>query len=113
LWGTKDGTTKQKNMVLEIENTEKGLVLESKFNTSNKAHLARLTGKDPKYNFVRDFLNANQRGTKLHKVQPGDILEVSENTYSNKATNRTYFQVQANAPHLIKMDLTEVLHIFL
>jgi len=103
----------KKNMVLEIENTEKGLVLESKFNTSNKAHLARLTGKDPKYNFVRDFLNANQRGTKLHKVQPGDILEVSENTYSNKATNRTYFQVQANAPHLIKMDLTEVLHIFL
>jgi len=100
-------------MVLEIEITEKGLVLESRFQTSDRAYLARLTGKDPNYTFTREFLNGTNQGAMVHPVQPGDILEVSETHWSGNWTTHSYYKVNAAAQHPEKINFEEVTRSFL
>jgi len=100
-------------MVLEIKITEKGRVLESRFQTSDSAQLVRLTGKDPNYNFTREFLNGTNQGTKFHPVEPGDLFEVSETHWSGESTNHTYYRVQADMPQLVEINYAEVTRSFM
>jgi len=100
-------------MVLEIKIIAKVRVLESRFQTSDRAYLARLTGKDPNYTFTREFLNGTNQGAMVHPVQPGDILEVSETHWSGESTNHTYYRVQADMPQLVKINYAEVTRSFM